>query len=307
MPEHAYIAIEGPIGVGKTTLARMLQPEFGAELLLEIFEENPFLSDFYADRERFAFQTQIVFLLSRYRQQREVERIASGQSLISDYIFAKDRLFALLNLRGDELETYQRLHSALAERVVVPDLVLYLRASPEALMERIATRDRPYERSMPKPYIVDLARAYEQFFATYQDARVLVIDTDPLDVVRNPADLQSVARRIREALADGRRGRAPAARPVAGPGERLQALEGALAGGQGEDARAAVGPYLELLGLQRAIGELAGAMLRAWTPGPAARATTGPALAELERELPALREALAVCQASLQRLGRQLG
>ena len=130
-----YVAIEGVIGVGKTTLARLLQPAFSAEIILEVFEENPFLSDFYGDRERYAFQTQIFFLLSRYHQQRRTvhEMISTGKSLIADYTFAKDALFARINLRGDELEMYYKVHEALAEKIQKPDLLVYLQATTETL------------------------------------------------------------------------------------------------------------------------------------------------------------------------------
>jgi len=140
-----YLAIEGAIGVGKTTLARLLQPSFEAALLLEVFEENPFLSDFYGDRERYAFQTQIFFLLSRYRHQQSLS-IENEAPIIADYTFAKDRLFALLNVTGDELTMYERVHRALAEKVTLPDLVVYLQADLDLLMARIAMRDRPYEK-----------------------------------------------------------------------------------------------------------------------------------------------------------------
>src|SRR3989304_10269753 len=150
-----YIAIEGVIGVGKTALARLLQPAFQSALLLEVFEENPFLSDFYTDRERYAFQTQIFFLLSRYHQQRRTvqEVLSGGVNLISDYTFEKDSLFARINLHGDELEMYYRVHEALAEKIPPPDLIVYLRASPDVLMQRIASRDRSYERNMEREYI----------------------------------------------------------------------------------------------------------------------------------------------------------
>jgi deoxyguanosine kinase len=198
-----YIAIEGVIGVGKTTLARLLQPAFNSALLLEVFEENPFLSDFYADRERYAFQTQIFFLLSRYHQQRNSVGVllAGHAALISDYTFEKDSLFARINLHGDELEMYYRVHAALAEKIVPPDLVLYLRASPDVLMQRIASRDRPYERNMERAYIEQLHTVYE---TVYGDRRhgtvVLAIDTDRLDYVSDPDDLKSVENRIRQAL-----------------------------------------------------------------------------------------------------------
>ncbi len=198
-----YIAIEGVIGVGKTTLARMLAPSFEAELLLEVFEENPFLSDFYSDRARYAFQTQIFFLLSRYHQQRRgvTALIESGKSLLSDYTFAKDSLFARINLQGDELEMYKRVHEALAEKIPMPNLLVYLRADTDVLMQRIALRDRSYERNMERNYIADLNRAYEEFFSKpYDGTPVLTIDTNPLDFVRNPGDLGIIENRIREKL-----------------------------------------------------------------------------------------------------------
>ncbi len=198
MARPIYLAIEGVIGVGKTTLARLLQPRFDAELLLEIFEENPFLSDFYADRERYAFQTQIFFLLSRYRQQQALW--LDDRPLIADYTFAKDRLFAHLNLRGDELAMYERVHRALAEQVTLPDLVVYLQADLDVLMARIATRDRPYERGMDEGYIEGLRQAYERHFAHYTLTPLLVIQTNDLDFVRNPQDLAFIEGRIRTAL-----------------------------------------------------------------------------------------------------------
>jgi deoxyguanosine kinase len=199
-----YIAIDGVIGVGKTTLARLLQPSFEAELLLEVFEENPFLSDFYADRERYAFQTQIFFLLSRYHQQRRTVpgALARGANLVSDYTFEKDSLFAHINLRGDELEMYCRVHEALAEKIPLPDLTVYLRADTDVLMQRIAMRDRPYERNMERAYIDQLNQTYERFFNEARDRQsaVLVIDTNDLDYVRDPEALKSVENRIRQAL-----------------------------------------------------------------------------------------------------------
>jgi deoxyguanosine kinase len=199
-----YIAIEGVIGVGKTTLARLLQSPFQAGLMLEVFEENPFLSDFYADRARYAFQTQIFFLLSRYHQQRRTVSELMGQydGLIADYTFEKDALFAQINLTGDELEMYYRVHEALAEKIVVPNLIVYLRAGPEVLMQRIAMRDRPYERNMQRSYIEELHQAYEDFFADHKPHRspVLTIDTSELDIVRSEEDLKWVENRIRQSL-----------------------------------------------------------------------------------------------------------
>jgi deoxyguanosine kinase len=198
-----YIAIEGVIGVGKTTLARLLQAPFQAELLLEIFEGNPFLSDFYADRQRYAFQTQIFFLLSRYHQQRRgvPDILRAGGDLLSDYTFAKDALFARINLQGDELEMYYRVHEALAEKIPLPDLIVFLRADTDVLMQRIAMRDRPYERNMDRAYIDELGLAYDFFFSKpYNGTPVLTIDTNPLDFVRVPEHLKSIENRIRQAL-----------------------------------------------------------------------------------------------------------
>lgn len=198
-----YIAIEGVIGVGKTTLARLLQPSFETEVLLEIFEENPFLSDFYGDRARYAFQTQIFFLLSRYHQQSKnvPEALAKNPNLISDYTFAKDALFARINLAGDELVMYGRVHEALSEKMRHPDLLVYLRADTDVLMQRIAMRDRHYERNMERNYIDELNQTYDEFFSKpYNGTPILTIETNDLDFVRNPEDLKLIEGRIREAL-----------------------------------------------------------------------------------------------------------
>jgi deoxyguanosine kinase len=203
-----YVAIEGVIGVGKTTLARLLQPAFQAALVLEVFEENPFLSDFYVDRQRYAFQTQIFFLLSRYYQQRRSvpELLKQGEPLITDYTFAKDALFARINLNGDELEMYYRVHDALAEKIPLPNLIVYLRADTEVLMQRIASRDRPYERNMEWNYIDQLNQAYDSFFIENQarnvagNVTVLTLDTNELDYIRRVEDLKWVENRIRQTL-----------------------------------------------------------------------------------------------------------
>ena len=203
-----YIAIEGVIGVGKTTLARLLQPAFESALVLEVFEENPFLSDFYSDRQRYAFQTQIFFLLSRYYQQRRSvpEILTRGEPLIADYTFAKDALFARINLVGDELEMYYRVHDALAEKIPLPNLIVYLRADLDVLMQRIASRDRPYERNIERDYILELIHTYDEFFFESharnigESVTVLSLDTNELDYVRRVEDLKLVENRIRQTL-----------------------------------------------------------------------------------------------------------
>lgn len=204
MTVFPYVAIEGVIGVGKTTLARYLKEALSAELLLEVFEENPFLTDFYADRSRYAFQTQIFFLLSRYRQQHQViPQTIARAPLVSDYLFAKDNLFATLNLVNDELAVYGNVYAALAERIPTPRLVVYLKAGVDTLMERIAVRDRPYERDMDRAYIAALHQAYEAFFAGYTQAPCLTIVTDGLNIVQDASARQAVVGEIKSALSGG--------------------------------------------------------------------------------------------------------
>lgn len=319
MPESTYIAIEGVIGVGKTTLARLMQPAFNAQLLLEVFEENPFLGAFYADRAQYAFQTQIVFLLSRYQQQyRVAPRLLEQGSVISDYTFAKDRLFAHLNLAGDELDTYERLHQLLGENVLTPDLVVYLTADTPALMERIAVRDRTYERNMDVAYIESLARAYEDFFAHYTDAPVLRIATDQLNIVRNPDDLAEVLSRVRAALGQGPRQAelpqfaaeqaAPVA-PLRAARRRLadlQRLQGSL------DASAGLADaYTQMLRLMEQTGALAGQMAHVWAAQRSLAEVSGndeEAFQAAARRLRDLVEPRLVdCLAGILRLSNRLG
>ncbi len=205
-----YIAIEGVIGVGKTTLARLIQQRFDASLLLEVFEENPFLAKFYKERERYAFQTQLFFLLSRYHQQHQAvpEALSKGY-LVSDYTFAKDELFAWLNLKDDELAMYGRVHVALGEKIPKPDLIVYLRASHEVTMRRITLRDRPYERDMDPEYIRELTIAYDAWLSNLKDPAVLIIDTTDLDFLARTEDLDLVTSLIDEALAKQSEVRSP--------------------------------------------------------------------------------------------------
>jgi deoxyguanosine kinase len=184
----SYVAVEGVIGVGKTTMARLISVRMGMPVLFERFEENPFLGPFYSDRARYAFQTEVFFLLNRYRQQQaEVMPAIAAGDLVTDYMFAKTHIFARMNLAGDEWTLFEQLYDALSEKVARPDLVVYLRASVDTLMSRIYQRDRSFERQMQRAYIAELAERYEAFFSRYHDAPMLTLDTDRLDLVRDPA------------------------------------------------------------------------------------------------------------------------
>src|SRR5438093_12250618 len=165
MAENRYIVVEGVIGVGKTSLARLLSERLKSRLVLEEVEENPFLKDFYQDRARYAFQTQMHFLFSRYQQQRGLrQRELFSERLVSDYLFQKDRIFASLNLSDRELALYERLVGWLELDVMRPDVVVYLQAQPDTLMNRITRRARPYERAMERAYIRELSQAYNRYF-----------------------------------------------------------------------------------------------------------------------------------------------
>lgn len=197
-----YIVIEGVIGVGKTTLTRLLAKTLNAAPVLEVVEENPFLSDFYGDRARYAFQTQTFFLLSRFKQQtNEITPQRTHTSLISDYLFAKNEIFARQNLSSDELALFYQLYQTLAERIPQPDLVVYLQADVDTLMARIALRDRPFERNMERSYIAALQEAYDQFFAEHQATPLLRVATDTLNLVRDPQARAYVVGQIKAALA----------------------------------------------------------------------------------------------------------
>lgn len=195
-----YIVVEGVIGVGKTALTRLLATQFSVPAVLEQYEENPFLTSFYADRARYSFQTETFFLLNRFRQQQaEVKPALDRGDLVSDYLFAKTKLFAGLNLGGDEVALFDQIYDALSRQVARPSLVVYLRASLDTLMARIYQRDRSFERSMDPGYIMRLSELYSQFFSAYTDAQILEIETDDLDVVRDPLAQRAVIERIRDA------------------------------------------------------------------------------------------------------------
>lgn len=194
-----YVVVEGPIGVGKTTVAEALSREMNARFLREEVEENPFLTKFYKDMRQFAFQTQLFFLLSRWRQQQELQQQELfRRNTVADYLFAKDRLFAYLTLEEEELKLYERLHGLLDERIVKPDLVLYLQASVEVLLDRVRARGRPYERAISREYLEEVVRAYNYFFFHFTRAPLLVINTNEVDLARSPANLKDLVRRMGE-------------------------------------------------------------------------------------------------------------
>ena len=194
-----YIAIEGVIGVGKTSLARLLAERFRARLVLEEVETNPFLADFYKDPRRWAFQTQMFFLISRYKDLRErIQQDLFHEGIVADYLFQKDRIFANINLNDRELALYNAIAPHLEGEVPTPDVVVYLQASPERILERIEQRGRTYERLMDPKYTATLAEAYNYFFFHYREAPLLVVNTDEMDFVDRTQDLEALIDRIQE-------------------------------------------------------------------------------------------------------------
>lgn len=194
-----FVAIEGVIGVGKTSLARLLSEHLNARLVLEKFEENPFLPDFYTDPDRYAFQTQLFFLLSRYRQQQEIKQTDIFHKLvITDYMFVKDRLFASLNLDEKEIPLYDAVATLLEKNVLTPDMVIYLQADTNCLMGRIISRGRDFEKNISHEYINALNQVYNEYFFRYQDSPLLIINTNDLDFVHNKDDLEEVIRYIQQ-------------------------------------------------------------------------------------------------------------
>lgn len=190
-----YTAIEGVIGVGKTSLVHRLHADRGGVPYLEIVEENPFLvRGFYRDMKRYAFDTEMFFLLSRFRQQRKllVALEEAEEPIWSDYVFEKNRIFSELTLEGDDYRIWRRLYDSLASEVDPPDLVVYLRADTDVLLDRIRTRNRPFEKDISRSYVERLNRAYDDFFDDYRATRLLTIDVSRLDFVRSEADYASV-------------------------------------------------------------------------------------------------------------------
>jgi deoxyguanosine kinase len=197
MGSNLFIAVEGVIGVGKTTLAHALHEALNARVVLEAVEENPFLESFYKDRARFAFQTQLFFLLSRYRQQMSLlQQELFRSAVVSDYLFQKDRIFASINLSDAEMQLYDQILPLLERDIAKPDRVVYLRAELPVLLERIERRGRPFERGMDPDYLSVLREAYDYFFFHYSASPLLVVNTDRLDIVDRPEDRREVIGRI---------------------------------------------------------------------------------------------------------------
>lgn len=195
--EIRHIAVEGVIGAGKTSLCTMLGDALGAQVVLERFEENPFLKDFYRDPERYAFQTQIFFLLTRYKQQQELfQADLFHRFLITDYIFEKDKIFAYLNLEDEELKLYETLVGSIQHNVPTPDLVVYLQSSVPRLMANIRRRARTYEHDMAEEYIRDLNEAYNYFFFRYKASPLLIVNSTEIDFVNNAVDFEDLVREI---------------------------------------------------------------------------------------------------------------
>ncbi len=192
-----YIAIEGVIGAGKTTLAKMLSQKMNANLVLESYEDNPFLDKFYKNPRRYALHTQMYFLMSRYKQLLELKQDdLFHEYIVADYIFEKDKIFAYLNLADDELELYERMVSFIERNLKKPDLVIYLQSTVERLMANINKRGRSAEKNMSETYISDLNEAYNYFFFRFKASRVMIVNATEMDFVNNENDFNNLIAEI---------------------------------------------------------------------------------------------------------------
>ena len=195
-----YIAVEGPIGVGKTSLARALSRQMSARLMLEEVDGNPFLSRFYEDPDKFALPVQLYFLLTRYNQQRELaQQDLFAQATVSDYLFAKDRIFASLNLAPDEMTLYDNVYRLLDARMAKPDLVVYIRANVDVLAARLRRRNRDFEHHISLGYLERVSAAFRDFFFYYDETPLLAVDTSEIDFVTDSDDLKDLIREIERA------------------------------------------------------------------------------------------------------------
>ena len=192
-----FIAIEGVIGAGKTSLAKKIKERLNAELIMEQFEVNPFLEKFYGDRKRYAFQTQMFFLINRYKQQQELnQENLFTQFLVSDYLFEKDKIFAYLNLNGEELKLYESIFPLLSRNLRKPDLVIYLQSGVERLMYNIRKRSRKIERNLTRSYIEELSEAYNHFFFRYTTTPLLIVNSTDIDFVNSERDFEELYQQI---------------------------------------------------------------------------------------------------------------
>jgi deoxyguanosine kinase len=197
MRRRGYIAVEGPIGVGKTSLAEKLAREINARLVLEDADNNPFLPRFYTDPDKYAFPAQLYFLLTRYNQQRDLlQQDLFAQATVADYLFAKDRIFAAMNLLPDELKLYEGVYKLLDAEMAKPELVVYVRANIDVLAERLRKRNRDFERYISFEYLERVSAAYRDFFFYYDEAPLLVVDSSEIDFVANSEDLADLVREI---------------------------------------------------------------------------------------------------------------
>ena len=192
-----YICVEGVIGVGKSTLTRLVAERLGGQTVNEPVFENPFLAKFYEDRDAYAFQTQLYFLLTRYRQQVELKQPGLFVPVtVCDYLFAKDRMFATLNLSREELTLYNQIYETLDARLPTPDLVIYLQAEVDVLLERIRQRGRDFEQAIEAQYLADLSELYNDFFFNYRGSPLLVVQTSGIDFVKNSRDQEWLLKEI---------------------------------------------------------------------------------------------------------------
>jgi deoxyadenosine/deoxycytidine kinase len=192
-----YIAIEGVIGAGKTSLAKKLKDHLNAEILLEQFDANPFLEKFYSDRNRYAFQTQMFFLINRFKQQEELnQEELFVEHTVSDYLFEKDRIFAYLNLNSEELKLYEGIYPLLARTLRRPDLVVFLQSSTDRLMQNIKNRNRKIERALNRSYIEKLSEAYNHFFFRYNSTPLLIVNSTDIDFVKSEEDFEELFKQI---------------------------------------------------------------------------------------------------------------
>lgn len=197
MKEIRYIAIEGVIGAGKTSLAKKLSERLDANLILEEFETNPFLEKFYDDRKRFAFQTQMFFLINRYKQQEQLgQEDLFAKYIVSDYIFDKDQIFAYLNLEGEELKLYENLFPLLQRSLRKPELVIFLQSSTDRLMHNIKRRGRKIERNLTRGYISELSEAYNNFFFKYNNTPLLIVNSTEIDFINRQKDFDELYNQI---------------------------------------------------------------------------------------------------------------